>query len=84
MSDVLSMYSLIMLSLEQSLLFFTDLMHFKISVSVIVEFKISSLSFSHMFKSSILTFSKGAVAREKGPEYCAVSGPLFYDNELSK
>ena len=45
MPDVLLIYSLIILSLEQALLFFKDLIHFKISVSVIVEFTISSLSF---------------------------------------
>ena len=35
MSDVLLIYSLIMLSLEQALLFFKELIHFKISASVI-------------------------------------------------
>ena len=35
MSDVLLTHSFIMLSLEQALLFFKDLVHFKISVSVI-------------------------------------------------
>ena len=43
MYDVFLIYSLIILSLEQTLLFFKDLIHFKISVSVICEFKISSL-----------------------------------------
>ena len=35
MSDVLLIYSLIMLSLEQALLFFKELIHFKMSASVI-------------------------------------------------
>ena len=52
MSDVLLIYSLIMLLLEQALLFFKELVRFKISASVIWEFKITSLSFSEKFKSS--------------------------------
>ena len=52
MSDVLLIYSLIMLLLEQALYCFKELVHFKISASVIWEFKITSLSFSEKFKSS--------------------------------
>ena len=78
MPDVLLIYSLIILSLEQALLFFKDLIHYKISVSVIVEFTISSLSFSEKFKSSIVCsllesgYSLGSLKSYKGcqAQYC--------------
>ena len=53
MSDVLLIYSFIILSLEHALLFFKDFIHFKISASLICAFKISLFSFKEKCKSSI-------------------------------
>ena len=56
--EVLFMYSFMISSFPHALLFFKDLMHFKISQSVIGEFKIGSLSSSEIFIFSFCWFSE--------------------------
>ena len=56
--EVVVKYSFIISSFPHALLYFKDLMHFRISPSVIGEFKIPSLSSSEIFDiSSVWSFS---------------------------